>query len=141
MDRLVDHVFAFEGNGVVKDFPGNYSEYRQWKYDSEAEAEELAKEQKQKELQATVAVQEPAKQVAVEATPIVEKKKLSFKEQKELETLDAELPKLELRKAEIETLLASGITDVKEIEKLSNEFTTISSQIDEKTMRWMELQE
>ncbi|MGZ5191786.1 MAG: ABC transporter C-terminal domain-containing protein, partial [Flavisolibacter sp.] len=73
--------------------------------------------------------------------PSTEKRKLSFKEQKELETLDAELPKLELRKADIEKLLASGISDVKEIEKLSNEFTTISSQIDEKTMRWMELQD
>ena len=139
LDRLVDHVFAFEGNGVVKDFPGNYSEYRQWKYDSEAEAEELAKEQKQ--LQATVSVQEPVKQSVAEVTPIIEKKKLSFKEQKELETLDAELPKLELRKTEIESLLASGISDVKEIEKLSNEFTAISTQIDEKMMRWMELQE
>jgi ATP-binding cassette subfamily F protein uup len=70
-----------------------------------------------------------------------EKKKLSFKEQKELETIDAELPKLEARKTEIETLLASGITDVKEIEKLSSEFTQISNQIDEKTMRWLELQD
>ena len=139
LDRLVDHVFAFEGNGVVKDFPGNYSEYRQWKYDSEAEAEELAKEQKQ--LQATVSVEEPVKQSVAEVTPTIEKKKLSFKEQKELETLDVELPKLELRKTEIESLLASGISDVKEIEKLSNEFTAISSQIDEKTMRWMELQD
>ncbi|MES2762837.1 MAG: ABC-F family ATP-binding cassette domain-containing protein [Bacteroidota bacterium] len=138
LDRLVDHVFAFEGNGVVKDFPGNYSEYRQWKYDTEDDAEELAKEQKQIEVNSVV--EEPVKQVSVSA-PVTEKKKLSFKEQKELETLDAELPKLESRKAEIENLLASGITDVKEIEKLSNEFTSISSQIDEKTMRWMELQD
>ena len=139
LDRLVDHVFAFEGNGVVKDFPGNYSEYRQWKYDTEAEEEELAKEQKQ--LQATVTVQEPVKSVAVESAPIVEKKKLSFKEQKELESLDVELPQLEVKKTEIETLLSSGITDAKEIEKLSKQFTFITTQIDEKTMRWLELQE
>lgn len=139
LDRLVDHVFAFEGNGVVKDFPGNYSEYRQWKYDSEEEAEELAKEQKQ--LQATVVVQEAVKEIPQVAAAVNEKKKLSYKEQKELESLDAELPQLEAKKLEIETLLASGISDVKEIEKLSKQFTFISSQIDEKTMRWMELQE
>ncbi len=145
LDRLVDHVFAFEGDGIVKDFPGNYSEYRQWKYDSEAEAEELAKEQKAIDhAAAQVIVSTPEikiEKASVEKVAVSEKKKLTFKEQKELEALDVELPKLELRKVEIETLLASGISDVKEIEKLSNEFTMISSQIDEKTMRWLELQE
>ena len=81
------------------------------------------------------------KSVAVESAPIVEKKKLSFKEQKELESLDVELPQLEVKKTEIETLLSSGITDAKEIEKLSKQFTFITTQIDEKTMRWLELQE
>jgi ATP-binding cassette subfamily F protein uup len=142
LDRLVDHVFAFEGNGVVKDFPGNYSEYRQWKYDSEAEADDLAKEQKQIDSKGTVSIDEPAKQIEV-ATPttVIEKKKLSYKEQKELESLDIELPQLEAKKLEIENSLASGISDAKEIEKLSKQFTFISSQIDEKTIRWMELQE
>jgi len=141
LDRLVDHVFAFEGNGVVKDFPGNYSEYRQWKYDSEDEAEELAKEQKLKEIISAndSVVEQPVKQVA--ETIVSEKKKLSYKEQKELESLDIELPQLEIKKTEIEHLLASGISDVKEIEKLSKQFTFISSQIDEKTMRWLELQD
>ena len=141
LDRLVDHVFAFEGNGVVKDFPGNYSEYRQWKYDSEDEAEELAKEQKLKEIISAndTVVEQPIKQV-IEAV-VSEKKKLSYKEQKELESLDVELPQLEIKKTEIETLLASGISDVKEIEKLSKQFTFVSSQIDEKTMRWLELQD
>ena len=140
LDRLVDHVFAFEGEGVVKDFPGNYSEYRQWKYDSEDEAEELAKELKQKELLANALPTEPVKQI-IETIVTTDKKKMSFKEQKELEALDIELPQLEIKKTEIETLLASGLSDVKEIEKLSKQFTFISSQIDEKTMRWLELQD
>jgi ATP-binding cassette subfamily F protein uup len=141
LDRLVDHVFAFEGNGVVKDFPGNYSEYRQWKYDSEDEAEELTKEQKLKEIISAnnSVVEQPVKQVV--ETVASDKKKLSYKEQKELESLDIELPQLETKKLEIETLLASGISDVKEIEKLSKQFTFISTQIDEKTMRWLELQD
>ncbi len=145
LDRLVDHVFAFEGNGIVKDFPGNYSEYRQWKYDSEAEAEELAKEQKGSENTSSQTIVTTPDIKVTEVVAVKnsspEKKKLSFKEQKELETLDVELPKLEARKAEIENLLASGITDVKEIEKLSTEFTQVSNQIDEKTMRWLELQD
>lgn len=141
LDRLVDHVFAFEGNGVVKDFPGNYSEYRQWKYDSEDEAEELAKEEKLKQIISAnnSTVEQPVKQVT--ETLVTDKKKLSFKEQKELESLDVELPQLEIKKTEIEALLSSGLTDAKEIEKLSKQFTFITSQIDEKTMRWMELQD
>ena len=106
-----------------------------------AKAEELAKEQKLKEIISAndSVVEQPVKQVA--ETIVSEKKKLSYKEQKELESLDVELPQLETKKLEIETLLASGISDVKEIEKLSKQFTFISSQIDEKTMRWLELQD
>ncbi|MDF2448889.1 MAG: ATPase component of transporter with duplicated ATPase domain [Bacteroidota bacterium] len=140
LDRLVDHVFAFEGNGIVKDFPGNYTEYRQWKYDSEAEEEELAKEQKAS-IESMPAESIKTEPIATPQSKTIEKKKLSFKEQKELENLDAELPKLELRKSEIEKLLASGIADMQEIEKLSNEFTQLTAEIDEKTMRWLELQE
>lgn len=141
LDRLVDHVFAFEGEGVVKDFPGNYSEYRQWKYDSEEEAEELAKELKHKQLEhVTIAPVEPSKAV-VETAVLTEKKKLSYKEQKELETLESDLATLEKRKTEIESLLAGGLTDANEIQKISAEFTQVSNAIDEKTMRWLELQD
>lgn len=141
LDRLVDHVFAFEGQGVIKDFPGNYSEYRQWKYDQEYEAE---KKEKQLAAQDKAA---PAKEETTVASPVtvpaasVEKKKLSFKEQKELETLEKELEKLETRKKELEASLAGGMTDTEEIRKTSQEFNAVSESIDEKTMRWLELQE
>lgn len=138
LDRLVDHVFAFEGNGVVKDFPGNYTEYRQWKDDLEVLKENKVDMSTDDDVIAHPIIEKNADAPKQETT---EKKKLSYKEQKELETLDNELPKLEIRKKEIETLLASGISDLKEIEKLSAEFTTVSNQIDEKTMRWLELQE
>jgi ATP-binding cassette subfamily F protein uup len=140
LDRLVDHVFAFEGNGVVKDFPGNYSEYRQWKYDQEYEAEKNAgKEQKAeaKELKAAAEIEE----APVSTATVVEKKKLSYKEQKELETLEKELEQLEKRKTEIEAELAGGLTGTAEIQKASQEFTKVSESIDEKTMRWLELQD
>jgi ATP-binding cassette subfamily F protein uup len=139
LDRLVDHVFAFEGNGVVKDFPGNYSEYRQWKFDSEDELEELEREaKKQKALETKV--EEVAKPIA--ETPVAaEKKKRSYKEEKELEGLESELPELEKQKKDIEAQLANGSVDASEIEKLSSKFSFISNSIDEKTMRWLELQD
>ncbi len=139
LDRLVDHVFAFEGNGVVKDFPGNYSEYRQWKFDSEDELEELEREaKKQKALETKV--DEVAKPIT--ETPVAaEKKKRSYKEEKELEGLESELPELEKQKKDIEAQLANGSVDASEIEKLSSKFSFISNSIDEKTMRWLELQD
>ena len=138
LDRLVDHVFAFEGNGVVKDFPGNYSEYRQWKFDSEDELEEIEREaKKQKALESKV--EEVAKPV-LETPVLTEKKKRSYKEEKELEGLESELPELEKKKTDIENKLASGLTDANEIEKLSSQFSFILKSIDEKTMRWLELQ-
>lgn len=139
LDRLVDHVFAFEGNGVVKDFPGNYSEYRQWKFDSEDELEELEREaKKQKALETKV--EEVVKPV-LETPLLTEKKKRSYKEEKELEGLESELPELEKKKIDIENKLASGLTDANEIEKLSSQFSFVLKSIDEKTMRWLELQD
>lgn len=135
LDRLVDHVFAFEGNGIVKDFPGNYSEYRQWKIDSEAEAEELAREQKESKIKEPISEKQPINPFSSE------KKKLSFKEQKELETLEQELSQLEKRKAEIEITLSGGLMNNEEIKKISVEFDSISKIIDEKTLRWIELQD
>lgn len=138
LDRLVDHVFAFEGNGVVKDFPGNYTEYRQWKDDLEVLEEAKAKGHN---LEADEEKESSKEEPEAPKALTTEKKKLSFKEQKELETLEKELEKLENRKMEIEALLAGGTSDVNEIQKLSTEFTTLNNSIDEKTMRWLELQE
>jgi ATP-binding cassette subfamily F protein uup len=144
LDRLVDHVFAFEGNGVVKDFPGNYTDYRQWVYDREDDDDVSAPQiggsdnevkNKISENQVLVSSSE------VENSQTIQKKKLSFKEQKELETIEADLAQLEKRKAELEALLAGGITDAAEIQKTSLEFNTVSNSIDEKTMRWLELQD
>ena len=147
LDRLVDHVFAFEGNGIVKDFPGNYSEYRQWKFDTEAEQEDLHREQKKlaNTEKAVVTndekINSQAPVTSNQTQTSTEKKKLSYKEQKELEGLESELPELEKQKIDIENQLASGLTDANEIEKLSSKFSYITKTIDEKTMRWLELQD
>lgn len=140
LDRLVDHVFAFEGNGVVKDFPGNYTEYREWKDDMEIIEAANKKEQGNATIKPAAPENETPSAVA-QPTVVVEKRKLSYKEQKELETLESDLEKLEKRKKEIEVLLASGTTDANEIQKLSAEFNEVNTSVDEKTMRWLELQE
>ncbi|MFO0323014.1 MAG: ABC-F family ATP-binding cassette domain-containing protein [Bacteroidota bacterium] len=139
LDRLVDHVFAFEGNGIVKDFPGNYSEYRQWKFDSEAEAEELEREEKKLKV-SDKKNDEDVNVVSLKSDVASDKKKLSYKEQKELETLEVELPQLENQKKQIEIQLAGISTNASEIEKLSSKFSFISKEIDEKMLRWLELQ-
>ncbi len=131
LDRLVDHVFAFEGDGVIKDFPGNYSEYREWKEDLD-----ILKSSETIEEKSISSLEQLDNQKAKS-----DKKKLSFKEQKELETLDEEILQLEKRKSDVELLLSNSSTDVKEIERLTVEFTTIMSDIDKKTLRWIELQE
>ena len=108
LDRLVDHVFAFEGNGIVKDFPGNYSEYRQWKFDTEAEQEDLHREQKKlaNTEKAVVTndekINSQAPVTSNQTQTSTEKKKLSYKEQKELEGLESELPELEKQKIDID---------------------------------------
>ena len=143
LDRLVDHVFAFEGNGVVKDFPGNYTDYRQWVYDREDDDDVSAPQigGSDNEEKNKISVNQNAEKTNNQFQTTVEKKKLSFKEQKELETIETDLAQLEKRKAELESLLAGGLTDAAEIQKTSLEFSIVSNSIDDKTMRWLELQD
>lgn len=130
MDKVVDHLLAFRGNADIKDFPGNYTQYRFWK-------EEEDREQKRQEQAAKIS---EIKSVHVEAKP-VEKKKLSFKEKREFETLDVEIPQLEERKAQLEAEMSTGQLSSEDLLAKSNEITRLLDEIDEKTLRWMELSE
>lgn len=130
MDKVVDHLLAFRGEADIKDFPGNYSQYRFWK-------EEQDKEQKKQE-QAAKPV-ETRNPVSPEKTE--EKRKATFKEKREFETLDAEIPQLEARKAALEAEMSSGKLANDELLRKSNEISELIDEIDEKTMRWMELSE
>jgi ABC transport system ATP-binding/permease protein len=127
MDKLVDHIFAFEGDGVIKDFPGNYSEYRAWRSIQDDEpGEEPVKEE----------IKQPEKTVQEKTG-----KKQSYKIIKEIEDLEKDIARLETEKKAAEDKLASGITDYEEIKKTSEKLTEVSRKLDEKTMRWLELQE
>lgn len=129
MDRIVDHIFAFEGDGYIKDFPGNYTEYRLWKDENtESKTKPVAKK-------AELPEPEPA---AVQKT---EKRKLSFKEQKEFETLEKDIEKLENLKAELTLKLSEGALPHTEINALGIELKKITEELEEKEFRWLELSE
>ena len=124
MDRIVDHVLAFEGEGKIKDFTGNFSEYRESK---KSEKVEVKKE----------VISTPEEAITVKAQP---KKKLSFKEQRELEEIEKNMPKLEKQRNEILEKL-NNETDYEIIAKLSAELETISEELEMIELRWLELQE
>ena len=133
MDRIVDHVLAFEGDGKIKDFVGNFSEYRE----SRKQEAESKKPEVISKAENTINKDDNNSASSIKQTP---KKKLSFKEQRELETIDKEMPELEKQRAKILDQL-NNKTDYEEISKLSDELQKVSDQLEEMEMRWLELQE
>lgn len=130
MDKLVDHLFVFEGSGVVYDFPGNYSDYRA----SQKKQEMDARRNEAPDIAKTTGITE-------KETDNPARKKLSYKEKKEFEQLTAEIENLEKEKSTIETLLYSGKLKPEELIRKSNRIGEIISLIDLKTDRWLELSE
>lgn len=129
MDRLVEHLFVFEGEGVVKDFPGNYSQYR------------IAESQKNKEIpKEKFQIPNSNTQKPVEQE-IKKPKKLSYKEQRELEQLELELPALENEKKMIAEKMTAANLPYEELQLLSNRMTEITNLLEEKELRWLELSE
>lgn len=128
MDRCVDHLFVMEGNGVIKDFPGNYSEYRAWS--KEQEREEAMQAQAAKPV---VAPQKPRHSS--------NDNKLTFKERRELEQLTEEIAELEREKAEIEKVFNGEVTSETDFDTLSKRFAELKDILDEKELRWLELSE
>lgn len=132
MDKVVDHLLAFTGNAKIKDFPGNYTQYREWK-----EVQEIIEKEKEQ-------ASKPKEEKSIsspKATSKEEKKKLSYKEKREFEELDDLIPKLESEKSQLETELSSGTLSNDELLSKSNRISELIDEIDEKTMRWMELSE
>lgn len=130
MDRLVDHLFVFEGEGVIRDFPGNYTQYR--------EAVQLGILPPTQEEQ-PVKQQEETKVVASQVKTAVAKR-LSFKEKFEMESLEKELPELEKEKQVLEEKLAQNLP-YEELQKVSNRISEIIALLNDKEMRWLELSE
>ncbi|MBQ7947326.1 MAG: ABC-F family ATP-binding cassette domain-containing protein [Bacteroidaceae bacterium] len=129
MDKVVDHIFVFNGEGDIKDFPGNYTEYRDWRDEERAAAA--------KEAAAQAAKSAPAKQ----SHRTEEKRKLTFKEKREYEALEGEILQLEEEKAAIEEAMSSGTLSTADLLEKSARIQQVMELIDEKTMRWLELSE
>lgn len=128
MDKVVDHLLVFKGMGDIKDFPGNYTQYREWEKLQPDEPKE-AKEQK-----AEKTTKQPANNPQ-------QKRKLTFKEKRELEQLEKDIEALEVEKKQIEEALCGGTTSVEEITTMSKRLPVLNDELDEKSMRWLELSE
>lgn len=125
MDKVVDHLLVFKGGGEVQDFPGNYTQYRQWsQLSSQTDVKAAPAEKKEK----------PAYRNET-------KRKLSYKEKTEFEQLGKDIAALEAEQAEIEAQLSSGALSVDEITEKSKRLPILKDELDEKSMRWLELSE
>ncbi len=129
LDKIADHLFVFTGDGNVKDFVGTYSEYR-----------EFMQEKRRAEARAARA-EKPAAAPREKPAPASDKKKLSWKEQREKEQIETDLPLLEARKAALEKELSSGTLDIATLTAKSHEIEQILADIDAKELRWIELAE
>ena len=137
LDKLVDHLFIFCGDGLVKDFVGSYSEYREFikEYEAEQRSQARAEEKAAKEK----AAREAAASAPTQAQP--KKKKLTYKEQKELEQLEKDLEDLSNEKAELEASLNSGTLPFDQLQQASERIGQIIADTDEKELRLLELYE
>ena len=130
MDKVVDHLLVFKGEGVIKDFPGNYTQYREWSK-LQPQSAVVAKQEK------PITAQKKHSNTQPENCP----RRASFKEKREFEQLTIEIDKLNKEKADIETALSSGTISVDEITEMSKRLPVIINELDEKEMRWLELSE
>ena len=128
MDRVIDHLFVFHGNGNVQDFPGNYTQYRLEEKGASVSLEDARKANYSLEVKGTKVKTE-------------QKRRLSFKEKRELEELEMQMPLLEEEKAQLEALLSGGATLPDEIAKASARYKEVQEALDEAEMRWLELSE
>lgn len=128
MDKIVDHLLVFNGNGDIKDFPGNYTQYRQWA------------EMASKELAQTKVAKEPAKKAKKEFNGEQRRKK-TYKEKCEFEQLEKDIAALEATKADIEKALCSGTLSIEELTEKSKRLPEIKEELETKEMRWLELSE
>ena len=124
MDKVVDHLLVFKGQGEIKDFPGNYTQYREW-----------ASLEDSRESRSSSDSRESAKS----SYRHDDRRRLSYKEKREMEQLEKDIAALEAEKKQIEEALCGGTTSVDEITTMSKRLPVLDDELDEKSMRWLEL--
>ena len=141
MDKVVDHLLVFKGNGVVKDFPGNYTQYRDFSRGEENEVRGERTDQAKKKPQQDISLTSHPSPLTSHHSPLTSKRKLSFKEKREMEQLEKDIAALEAEQKQIEEALCGGTTSVEEITTLSKRLPVLKDELDEKSMRWLKLSE
>ena len=129
MDKVVDHLLVFKGEGDIKDFPGNYTQYRQWSQLQPNEPKESKEVKVEKETKAASDINNQ------------QKRKLTYKEKREFEQLEKEIADLEAEQQALEEALCSGTLSVEELTEKSKRLPLLKDELDEKSMRWLELSE
>lgn len=129
MDKVVDHLLVFKGNGVIKDFPGNYTQFREWSALKEKKEADEARANEKKEESTKANYHHDTR------------RRLSFKERREYEQLGKEIEQLEIEQKDIEAALCSGTLSVEQLTEKSKRLPEIKDLLDEKEMRWLELDE
>ena len=130
MDKVVDHLLVFKGQGEIKDFPGNYTQYREW---ASLEDNKDSRESRSSKDSSNTSTKSSYRHD--------DRRRLSYKEKRELEQLEKDIETLEAEKKQIEEALCGGTTSVDEITKLSKRLPVLNDELDEKSMRWLELSE
>ncbi len=133
MDKVVDHLLVFKGNGVVEDFPGNYTQYREWQKTSPVPTSVLNTDSN--------TYKEKKKANGPRDPNAVQKRRMSYKEKKEFEQITIDIERLTNEKKQIEDQLSSGDISVEKITELSKRLPILKEELDEKEMRWLELSE
>lgn len=142
MDRLVDHLFVFEGEGEVRDFPGNYTQYRIWLKDNEKKENKWAVLESNKSKGQTTEEAVAAKAAAVlNNAPAPPKRKPSFNEKRAFEQLEKEMPLLEKERQDLTDKMSAGNLNFDQIQQLSDRLIQINQLLEEKELQWLELSE
>ena len=131
MDKVVDHLLVFKGQGEIKDFPGNYTQYREWEKEPTSSPSLKGGEKKAVD----------SGQTSKSSYRHDDRRRLSFKEKREMEQLEKDIATLEAEKKQIEEALCGGVTSVDEITAMSKRLPVLNEELDEKSMRWLELSE
>lgn len=144
MDKVVDHLLVFRGEGEIKDFPGNYTQYREWQKLEDKKSAEL-KEAAQKATASrngnNVPTPSPTGKSQRDPNAAPQKRKMTFKEKQEFAQLEKDIEALTAEKESIETALSSGSVSVEQITEMSKRLPILNEELDEKEMRWLELSE
>jgi ATP-binding cassette subfamily F protein uup len=129
MDKVVDHLLVFKGNGEIKDFPGNYTQYREWASMEDSRESRSSSDSRE------------SRETSKSSYRHDDRRRLSYKEKREMEQLEKDIAALEAEKKQIEEALCGGTTSVDEITAMSKRLPVLNEELDEKSLRWLELSE